>query len=136
MLLLSTVSSVGEHTYGIPVIRWWGEAAGLQIGDYCSIADGVQIFMGGNHRTDFVTSYPFCSLIGWPDVAGVSSLPETKGNVVIGNDVWIGSGASILSGITIGDGAIIGARTVVSRDVEPYSVVVGNPGESRQEKIP
>jgi acetyltransferase-like isoleucine patch superfamily enzyme len=127
---------VGEHTYGIPVIRWWGEAAGLQIGNYCSIADGVQIFMGGNHRTDFLTSYPFSSLIGWPDVAGVGSLPETKGNVVIGNDVWVGSGVSILSGVTIGDGAVIGARTVVSRDVEPYSVVVGNPGRVIRKRFP
>jgi acetyltransferase-like isoleucine patch superfamily enzyme len=127
---------VGEHTYGIPIVHWWGEAVGLRIGDYCSIADGVQIFLGGNHRTDFLSSYPFSSFLGWPNVAGVSSLPETRGSVVIGNDVWIGSGATILSGVTIGDGAVIGASTVVSRDVAPYSVAVGNPGRVVRKRFP
>ena len=119
---------VGEHSYGVPIIRWWGEAVGIKIGNYCSIADGVQIFLGGNHCTEFVTTYPFASLIDWPEVPGVNTVPETRGNIIIGNDVWIGSHASILSGVTIGDGAVIGARAVVAKNVPPYAVVVGNPG--------
>lgn len=120
---------MGEYSYGAPEkIRWWGEAAGLEIGNFCSIADDVEIFLGGNHRTDFVTTYPFASSTDWPEVPGINTLPETKGGVVIGNDVWIGSHACILSGITIGDGAVIAAHAVVSRDVPPYAVVGGNPG--------
>ncbi|WP_433971321.1 CatB-related O-acetyltransferase [Tunturiibacter lichenicola] len=120
-------AAIGEYSYGVPVLRWWGEAVGLRIGNYCSFADRVEIFLGGNHRPDFVTTYPFASFTDWPEVPGVRIVPETRGDVVIGNDVWVGSGAVILSGITIGDGAIIGARAVVSRNVPPYSVVVGNP---------
>lgn len=119
---------MGEYSYGAPEkIRWWGEAVSLKIGNFCSIADNVEIFLGGNHRTDFVTTYPFASNIDWPQVAGVNTLPETKGAVVIGNDVWIGSHACLLSGVTIGDGAVIGAHAVVSKDVAPYAIVVGNP---------
>ena len=120
-------ASVGEYSYGVPTLRWWGESVGLQIGNYCSFADEVQIFLGGNHRTDCVTSYPFASFVDWPEVPDVDTIPETKGNVIIGNDVWVCSGAIILSGVTIGDGAVIGARAVVSRDVSPYSIVAGNP---------
>jgi acetyltransferase-like isoleucine patch superfamily enzyme len=127
---------VGAHSYGVPLIRWWGEAAGLTIGDYCSIADGVQIFLGGNHRTDFVTSYPFASFIDWPETPNVNQVPETRGNVVIGNDVWIGSHACILSGVTIGDGAVIGAYAVVAKDVPPYAIVVGNPGRIVRRRFP
>jgi hypothetical protein len=85
--------------------------------------------MGGNHRTDYVTSYPFASFLDWPEVPGVSIVPETRGNVIIGNDVWICSHATIMSGVTIGDGAVIGAHAVVSKNVPPYAVVVGNPGK-------
>jgi acetyltransferase-like isoleucine patch superfamily enzyme len=127
---------VGEFSYGIPIILWWGEAVGLQIGNYCSIAEGVQIFLGGNHRTDFVTTYPFASMLDWPEVPGVNILPETRGNVIIGNDVWLCSHATILSGVTIGDGAVIGAHAVVTKDVPPYAVVVGNPGRVIKKRFP
>ncbi|WP_314733315.1 CatB-related O-acetyltransferase [Afifella sp. JA880] len=127
---------VGEFTYGRPAIRWWGEKASLIIGRYTSIADGVTIFLGGNHRTDWVTTYPFSALAKrWPEARGIVGHPATKGDVVIGNDVWIGGQAVILSGVTIGDGAVIAARAVVTRNVEPYSIVGGNPARPLAERF-
>ena len=119
---------IGAHTYGAPRVRWWGEAANLSIGKYCSIAEGVEIYLGGNHRTDWVTTYPF-SWFGrkWPEARGLTGHPATRGDVVIGNDVWLGAGCVVLSGVRIGDGAVIGCRAVVSRDVPPYAIVAGNP---------
>ncbi|MCL5783751.1 MAG: CatB-related O-acetyltransferase [Patescibacteria group bacterium] len=127
-------SNIGDYTYGNPQILEWGEGARLKIGKFCSIADQVVIFLGGNHRVDWVTTYPF-NVLDWPEAKGISGHPATKGNVVIGNDVWIGYGVTILSGITIGDGAIIGARTVVTHNVDPYSVVVGNPGRQVKKRF-
>jgi acetyltransferase-like isoleucine patch superfamily enzyme len=121
---------VGRHTYGHEqiAVRHWGEAAELRIGSFCSIADSVSVFLGGNHRTDWVTTYPFTYFIErWPTAAGIPGHPRTNGDVTIGNDVWVGSGATILSGVTIGDGAAIGADATVSEDVEPYAIVAGNP---------
>jgi len=120
---------VGDHSYGAPKIRWWGEEARLTIGRFCSIADHVEIFLGGNHRAEWVTTYPFPAFPArWPRVPGVDPVAPGRGDVNIGSDVWIGAGAAILSGVSIGHGAIIGARTVVTADAPPYSVTVGNPG--------
>jgi acetyltransferase-like isoleucine patch superfamily enzyme len=133
---------IGAYTYGRPRLRFPDAGAKLTIGRYCSIADGVEIFLGGNHRTEWISTYPFDRLPGmWPNgrdggrdrVGGrgagrdrVSS-HTTKGDVAIGHDVWIGSGAVILSGVTIGTGAVVAARAVVPRDVPPYGIVAGNP---------
>lgn len=121
------IVSIGANTYGAPMIRWWGERANLSIGKYCSIADDVEIFLGGNHRTDWISTYPFSVFRKWTDARGVTGHPSTRGNVTIGNDVWLGAGCVILSGVTIGNGAVIGCRSVVSRDVPAYAVVAGNP---------
>ena len=121
-------AQVGEYTYGNPKIMDWGEGATLRIGKFCSIADEVTIFLGGEHRTDWITTYPFPALSkDWPKAKKISGHPKTKGDVVIGSDVWIGYQAVILSGVNVGDGAVIGARSIVVRDVEPYSIVAGNP---------
>ncbi len=120
----------GEFTYGAPAIHWLGEKARLKIGRYCSIASGVHIYLGGNHRTDWVTTYPFpAPPINqlFPGAETISGHPATKGDVIIGNDVWLANHAVILSGVTIGDGAAIGANTIVTRDVDPYTIVAGNP---------
>ncbi|MBW2039433.1 MAG: CatB-related O-acetyltransferase [Deltaproteobacteria bacterium] len=115
---------IGDWTYGKPRILSWREGAKLRIGRFCSIAEGVIILLGGEHRVDWVTTHPVNILFG---VKRVSGLPYTKGDVVIGNDVWIGRDALIISGITIGNGAVIAARSVVTEDVLPYSIVAGNP---------
>lgn len=97
----------------------------VKIGKYCSIADNVCIFGGGEHGHRLrVSTYPFKGkMLGFkpnPD-------PISKGPTIIGNDVWIGSHAIVLSGVQVGDGAVIGAGAVVSKNVPPYSIVVGNP---------
>jgi Acetyltransferase (isoleucine patch superfamily) len=107
----------------------------LIIGKFCSIASDVKFIMnGGNHRTDWLTNYPFPVFgNGWE-----SAMPDSwpfKGNTVIGNDVWIGYGATIMPGIKIGDGAIIGAQSVVTRDVPPYSIVGGNPAKEIRKRF-
>jgi acetyltransferase-like isoleucine patch superfamily enzyme len=117
---------IGRDTYGNPKIHSWGEGASLEIGSFTSIASGVQLFLGGEHRVDWVTTFPFNKL--WSDAKEISGHPKTKGNIRIGNDVWIATEAIVMSGVTIGDGAVIGARTVITKDVPPYSIVVGNPG--------
>ena len=117
---------IGRGTFaGNMKVLHWGESATLKIGAFCSIADGVRIVLGGEHGTDRVTTYPFDVFRNMRDIA--AELPGTKGNVVIGNDVWIGLDAMILSGVSVGNGAVIGASSVVASDVPPYSIVVGNP---------
>ena len=118
---------IGDFTYGFPKIFSWGEGAKLKIGRFCSIARDVEIYLGGEHRIDWITTYPFNAL--FPDHSEIKGHPKTKGDVVIGNDVWIADRAIILSGVTIGDGAVIGARSVVIKDVKPYEIVAGNPAK-------
>jgi acetyltransferase-like isoleucine patch superfamily enzyme len=120
-----------EYSYGIKNIRVreWGEGADVKIGAFCSIADNVEIFLGGNHRTDWVTTYPFGHIHQDKFPWHGKGHPATKGDVVIGNDVWIGSGATILSGVNIGDGAVISAKSVVVKDVPAYGIVGGNPAK-------
>lgn len=121
---------VGRHTYGHEqiVVRHWGEPATLTIGSFCSIADRVTVYLGGNHRADWVTTYPFSEFTDrWVTARGIEGHPATNGDVTIGNDVWIGSNATILSGANVGHGAVIGANSCVTQDVEPYAIVAGNP---------
>lgn len=121
---------VGRHTYGHEqiAIRSWGESSELRIGSFCSIADRVVVFLGGNHRSDWVTTYPFPAFADrWGQARGIEGEHSTKGDVVIGNDVWVGSNATIMSGVTVGDGAVIAANSCVTGDVAPYAVVAGNP---------
>ncbi len=99
----------------------------LVIGRFCSIAAETRFIMnGGNHATDWFTTFPFPIFgNGWE-----SAMPERwphRGDTVVGNDVWIGYGATIMPGVRIGDGAIIAAKAVVAKDVEPFAVVGGNP---------
>ncbi len=116
---------IGDFTYGTPKILSWDEGNYLKIGKYCSIADNVTIFMGGEHRVDWVTTYPFSAID--QKFSNIKGHPKTKGDVVIGNDVWIGANATVMSGVVIGDGAVIAAGCLVIKDVQPYEIVGGNP---------
>lgn len=104
----------------------------LFIGKFCSIACGAKfIFTSANHTMDSLSTYPFPLFFeewGLP-VSEITSAWDNKGDIVIGNDVWIGFEAVILSGVHIGNGAIIGTRAVVTKDVEPYTIVGGVPAK-------
>ena len=106
--------------------EWNGDK--LIIGKFCQIAAGVEFVMNGaNHQMNAVSTFPFYTLEGWDmEPPAVSDMP-LKGDTVIGNDVWIGQNAVILPGVHIGDGAIIGANSMVGSDVSPYTIVAGNP---------
>lgn len=100
----------------------------LVIGKFCMIASGAEFIMNGaNHLVNAVSSYPF-AIFGndWAHAMEGKTYPN-KGDIVIGNDVWIGYQATILSGVTVGHGSIIGSKSVVASDVPPYSIVAGNP---------
>lgn len=100
----------------------------LIIGKFCQIAKGVEFMMNdANHQMSSISTYPFFTIKGFDANAPKPEDMPLKGNTIIGNDVWIGQNVTILPGVKIGDGVIIGANSVVSKDVEPYSIVAGNP---------
>lgn len=120
------VGTYGQHFVEIPQFRLvdgsWG-AGGLKIGRYCALAPCL-VLLGGNHRSDWVTQYNFGLVWRLP---GNIEDATTKGDVVLGNDVWIGMNSIILSGVEIGDGAAVAAGAVVTKSVRPYAIVAGNP---------
>jgi acetyltransferase-like isoleucine patch superfamily enzyme len=116
---------VGVGTYGIPEVLEFGDDTILRVGNYTSIAEGVRILLGGEHRTDWLTTYPFPAMID--EVRDIKDYAPSKGDVVIGSDCWICADSMILSGVTIGHGAIVAAGAMVTRDVPPFAVVGGNP---------
>jgi acetyltransferase-like isoleucine patch superfamily enzyme len=117
---------IGDFTYGDPEIQFV-EQANLKIGKFCSIAGGVKIMLGGNHRIDWISTYPFNSISRFQTGKTINGHPATKGDIVIKNDVWIGNDALILSGVTIGNGSVIGARSVITKNIGDYEVWAGNP---------
>ena len=124
--------SIGKYTYGTHNlnIHYSNSSAKLTIGNFCSIAGNINVYLGGNHRTDWVTTYPFGHINNhiFNNFNGEGH-PATKGDVIIGNDVWIGQNVTIMSGVTIGDGAVIANNSHVVKNVEPYSIVGGNPAK-------
>lgn len=124
--------SFDKYTYGIQniKIKYSDSNKQLKIGKFCSIAQNIHIYLGGNHRSDWITTYPFghinTKIFNSFDGTGH---PVTNGNVIIGNDVWISDNVTIMSGITIGDGAIIANNSHIVKNVEPYTIVGGNPGK-------
>ena len=121
--------SFGKYTYGTPDVRFPAQDSKLVVGNFCSIALNVKIYLGNGHGhdTSFVSTYPFGYINQHIFPVANNHSKDTNGDVVIGNDVWIGENVTILSGITIGDGAVIANNSHVIKDVEPYSVVGGNP---------
>lgn len=133
------MKEVGSNTYGhdgIKIIHS-GEGKTLRIGKFCSIAEGVVVFLGANHRVDWFTTYPFGHIRQsvFTKVKKDNGHPATKGDVIIGNDVWVATNAVIMSGVRIGDGAVIGAYSVVTKDVPPYTIVAGNPAKQIRKRF-
>ena len=105
-----------------------GSPPHLAIGNYTSVSTGVEVFLASEHRADLVTTYPFHTFHpAASPTQRAAGLAFGRGDVRVGIDVWLGKDALLLSGVRVGDGAVVGARAVVTRDVPPYAVVAGNP---------
>lgn len=123
--------SFGKYTYGNPKITWVNQNAKLTIGNFCSIASNVTIYLGNGvgHDVSFVSTYPFGYIHNNVFTNVKNNSRNTNGDVNIGNDIWIGENVTIMSGVTIGDGAVIANNSHVVKNVEPYSLVGGNPAK-------
>jgi acetyltransferase-like isoleucine patch superfamily enzyme len=120
--------NIGDFSYGVPTVHPYDDNTRLTIGKYCSIAAGVQIILGGNHHTRWISTYAFYQETDiFSEWHKINNNSHHRGDVIIGNDVWIGRNVLILSGAEIGDGAVIGAGAVVAGKIPPYSIAVGNP---------
>ena len=124
----------GRHTYGMQHITFLGHEhhKQLQVGSFCSLAN-FTVFLGEGHHTEWVSTFPF-GAFQWANQG--SNMATHKGGVVIGNDVWIASGATLMSGVTIGDGAVVAANSHVCKDVPPYAMVGGNPARVIKMRFP
>lgn len=129
-LLSNELYKIGDYTYGSPEVLFSNKDSLLVIGKFCSIAQNVTIFLGGNHRTDWISTYPFNEIfIENQELKKIEGHPSTKGSVIINNDVWIGRNVIILSGIEIADGAVVAAGSVVTKNIGPYEIWGGNPAK-------
>lgn len=128
---------MGRHSYDRPGTRWYqgDPPTTVTIGNYTSVGEGVEVITGGGHALERVSLFPFRARWGLPG-AHEDGQPTSRGNVVIGSDVWIGRDAKILSGVEIGHGAVVAAFSVVSRDVRPYALVAGNPAREKRRRFP
>lgn len=117
---------IGRHTYGLVKTSFWGahEKSPIRIGSFCSVGPGVLFLGAAEHRIDTASSYPF-RLVDGKIRNGAEAF--SKGPTTVGHDVWFGARCIILGGVTIGNGAVIGAGSIVTRDIPAYAVAVGNP---------
>lgn len=128
------LSVVGKWSYGSPKIYRYNWKNKIYIGNFCSIGPEVKIIIGGNHRTDWVTTSPlpdenFNFDNTFANARKIKNFNLSKGDLFIKNDVWIGAFSIILSGITLGNGCVIAAGSVVTKDVKPYTIVGGVPAK-------
>jgi len=122
--------NVGRWSYGNPKIYRWDFKSKLIIGNFCSLGPEIKIYLGGNHRTDWLTTFPFPAnqfLKNFDKAKKIKNFHHSRGNIRIGNDVWIGGHSIILSGSLIGDGCVIGAGSLVTGKLDPYCIYAGNP---------
>lgn len=119
---------VGRFTYGYLAVVNAGRNHKLYIGDYCSIAYDVTFIVQGEHNMDRVSTFPYRVKI----LSEKTYEAESKGDIIIGDDVWIGQGATILSGVRVGQGAVIAAGAMVTEDVPPYAIVAGMPAKIKK----
>ena len=118
----------------------WGTDHKLIVGKYSSIGPDVSIILGGNHRHDWVTTSQlpaetFQAYEKFPKAKSIKNFIYSKGDIIIGNDVWIGNSVTIMSGVKIGDGAVIACNSHIVKDVEPYTIAGGNPGQAIKKRF-
>lgn len=119
------IASVGLATYGQLNVKKYGNGlSSLVIGDFCSIADETYFILDGGHNLNTISTYPFKQ-----DVLGIKGESLSKGDIIVDDDVWIGYRSTILSGVHIGQGAVVAAGAVVTKDVPPYAIVGGVPAK-------
>lgn len=118
------LATVGTATYGAVKLCAYGDTCRVRVGSYCSIAPDVTFVINNEHPLDRISTYPFRDML-----LGEGSEAQSKGGIVVDDDVWIGYGATILDGVHIGQGAVIGAGALVAKDVPPYAVVGGVPAK-------
>ena len=123
--------TVGKYTYGGLRVINYNENERLRIGSYCSIAQEVTFILNADHRTDTISTFPFKVKVLGESLEGTS-----KGDIIVADDVWIGYRATILSGVHIGQGAVIAAVAVVTKDVPPYAIVGGVPARVIKYRFP
>jgi acetyltransferase-like isoleucine patch superfamily enzyme len=124
------LAEVGDWSYGNPKIYRWDYISKIKIGKFCSLGPDVKLLIGGGHQIDWITTSPLSADTfnnSFPNCSNIKNFAVSKGDLIIENDVWIGAFATIFNGITIGNGSVIGAGAVITKDVSPYSVVIGNP---------
>lgn len=132
--VLDSRVEVGQGTYGVgeKTVLLFREDDRVIIGKYCSVAYGVTIIASGEHNYRGVANYPFAAVLN----QDLDRDTFSKGNVRIGNDVWLGANATILSGVTVGDGAVVAAGAVVTESVPPYAIVGGVPARIIKYRFP
>jgi acetyltransferase-like isoleucine patch superfamily enzyme len=125
---------VGNNSYGaLEVYSWLNNNDKLYIGSYVSISSDVKFIIDGNHNTSYLTTFPFEAIL-FDEIT--DSNVVGKGSISIGDDVWIGMNSMILSGVNVGQGAVIGAGSVVAKDIPPYAIVAGNPAKIVKYRFP
>ena len=118
---------MGPHSYLAPSVRKFkGDTNRVVIGAFCSVAPDAEFYVGGLHPIQWVTTYGLREMFDLPG-AYEPPMPGSRGDIVVGNDCWITDNSTVMSGIRIGNGAVVGTRSVVTKDVEPYTIVAGNP---------
>jgi acetyltransferase-like isoleucine patch superfamily enzyme len=128
--------TMGDYSYYAPTVHVFaGDTSVVRIGKFSSVAADSHFFVGGAHRTDWVTSFGLRAVFDLPG-AYEDGTPASRGDIVVGNDCWIALEAVVLSGVTIGDGAVVATRAVVTKDVRPYAIVAGNPAREVGRRFP
>ena len=129
---MTMIASVGKYTYGwenIYTVHHLNDHK-VYVGSYCSIASTCKIFLGGNHHTDWITTFPFGHIHKhiFNTFDGFGQ-PVSNGDVIIGNDVWIGENVTIMSGVKIGNGVVIATNSHIVKDIPDYAIIGGNPAK-------
>ena len=122
--------SVGKYTYGQLNVLTFDDKTKLNIGNFCSIGPNVWFIPSADHSLNHISTYPYKVNVLGEALEGVA-----KGDIIVEDDVWIGLGATILSGVRIGQGAVIAAGAVVSKDVPPYAIVAGTPAKPLKNRV-
>jgi acetyltransferase-like isoleucine patch superfamily enzyme len=127
---------MGEYSYGVPNLYAYSGNYVCRVGNFCSIAGDVAIILGGEHKIDTVSTYPFIETSVLTEACGARGNVDESDDVIIENDVWIGHRVTIVGGSYISNGAVIGAGAVVAGYVPPYAVMVGNPADILRYRFP